>query len=216
MSAELHTPSPEEFRLISDSDLSGTRFSWRGDEYTLALLGSYQYLNAINVLSCIDILRSEGLSIPDDAVRNGLEQVRWHGRFEVLRRDPIVICDGAHNPDGIRCAADSIRLYFGDKKVALLIGVMADKEYSLYADMLGELAVQAFAVKPDNPRSLDSEKLAETLTGRGLPTTAFADLTEGAAAAYSYAAENNIPLIALGSLYMYRQFTAALDRISPI
>ena len=90
---------------------------------------------------------------------------------------------------------------------------MADKEYGLYADMLGELSVRAFAVKPDNPRSLDSEKLAETLTDRGLPTTAFADLSEGVAAAYSYAAENNIPLIALGSLYMYREFTEALGKI---
>ena len=61
--------------------------------------------------------------------------------------------------------------------------------------------------------ALDSSILAEALTKRGLPATAFADLTQGVAAARDYAAANGIPLIALGSLYMYREFTDALDRI---
>ena len=146
-------------------------------------------------------------------MHNGLAEVRWHGRFEVLKKEPLIIYDGAHNPDGIRCAADSIRRYFSDRKVVLLIGVMADKEYSLYADMLGELAECAFAVKPDNPRSLDSEKLAEALTAKGLNTTAYEVLSDGVKAAYNYAKEHDLPLIALGSLYMYREVTDALEKI---
>ena len=136
--------------------------------------------------------------------------MKWHGRFEVISREPLIIYDGAHNPDGIRCAADSIRRYFGDKKVVLLIGVMADKEYGLYADMLGELADRAFAVKPDNPRALDSSALAQALTQLGLQTLPYEDYAEGAKAACEYAKEHDMPLIALGSLYMYQQFTDAI------
>ena len=214
MDAELFLPDYSRFSWSEDCcTTDGADIVFEGEKLHIPLLGTYQFINAVNVLSCVEILRHQGLSIPPDAVKSGLAEVKWHGRFEVLCREPLIIYDGAHNPDGIRCAADSIRLYFEDKKVALLIGVMADKDYGLYGDMLGELAVRAFAVKPDNPRSLDSEKLAETLTERGLPTTAFADLSEGVAAAYSYAAENNIPLIALGSLYMYREFTEALGKI---
>jgi dihydrofolate synthase/folylpolyglutamate synthase len=152
------------------------------------------------------------MDIPAKAVREGLSAVKWHGRFEVLCEEPLIIYDGAHNPDGIRCAADSIRRYF-DKKVVMFIGVMADKEYGLYADMLGELADMVFTVKPDNPRSLDSSALAETFSSKGVRATACDDYSEGVKAAYDYAAEKRLPLIALGTLYMYRQFTETLEDI---
>ena len=193
--------------------IDGTYISFEGERLHIPLPGTYQTENAVNVLCCIGILRREGLDIPHESVREGLASVKWHGRFEILRREPLIIYDGAHNPDGIRCAADSIRRYFGGRKVALFIGVMADKEYGLYADMLGELAERAFAVKPANPRALDSKILAEALTERGLFTESFDDFSSGVKAACDYAAERKIPLIALGSLYMYRQFTEALGNI---
>ncbi len=211
MGSELYLPDYPDFSWTDEGfGVDGFEFTHKGVKLHIPLLGTYQAENAVNVLSCIGILRREGMDIPEKAVREGLENVGWHGRFEVVSREPLIIYDGAHNPDGIRCAADSIRRYFGGNKVALLIGVMADKEYGLYADMLGELAEKAFAVKPDNPRSLDSEKLAWALNERGLETVPFSDLAEGTAAAYEYAKKRGIPLIALGSLYMYRQFTEAL------
>ena len=212
--SELFLPDYSQFSWTDEScTTEGADIIYNGEKLHIPLLGTYQCENAVNVLSCIGILRKAGLDIPDSAVKEGLAAVNWHGRFEVLCREPLIIYDGAHNPDGIRCAADSIRRYFKDKKVALLIGVMADKEYGLYADMLGELAETAFAVTPDNSRSLDSTVLAEALTERGLPTKAFTDLTEGVWAAYDHARTRGIPLIALGSLYMYRQFTEALGKI---
>lgn len=212
--AELFLPDRSGLQWSEESfTLDGTDFVFKGESFHIPLLGTYQLENAVNVLSCVEILRGEGLKIPCEAVHKGLDEVRWHGRFEVLCREPVIIYDGAHNPDGIDCAAESIRRYFGGKRVALLIGVMVDKEYGLYADLLGESAEKAFAVKPDNPRSLDSFKLAEELNARGLPTIAFDELDAGAAAAYEYARERNIPLIALGSLYMYGQLRAALEKI---
>lgn len=212
--AELYLPDYSRFEWTEENcSINGADFVYDGESYHIPLLGTYQFENAVNVISCIEILRREGIKIPCEAVHNGLAEVRWHGRFEVLKKEPLIIYDGAHNPDGIRCAADSIRRYFSDRKVVLLIGVMADKEYSLYADMLGELAECAFAVKPDNPRSLDSEKLAEALTAKGLNTTAYEVLSDGVKAAYNYAKEHDLPLIALGSLYMYREVTDALEKI---
>jgi dihydrofolate synthase/folylpolyglutamate synthase len=209
--SELFLPDYSKFEW-SDScfDINGADFKYNGEKLHIPLLGTYQLENAVNVISCVEILRREGLMFSCEAVRKGLADVKWHGRFEVLSKEPLIIYDGAHNPDGIRCAADSIRRYFSDKKVALLIGVMADKEYGLYADMLGELAETAFAVKPANPRSLDSQKLADTLNAKGLRTEPFAVLADGVKAAYSYAKEHDVPLIVLGSLYMYREVTDAL------
>ena len=211
--AELFLPDYSQFSWTDEScTINGADITYKGEKLHIPLLGTYQCENAVNVLSCIEILRREGMDIPAKAVREGLAAVKWHGRFEVLCNEPLVIYDGAHNPDGIRCAADSIRRYF-HKKVVMLIGVMADKEYGLYADMLGELADTVFTVKPDNPRSLNSSALAETFRSKGVKAIACEDYSEGVRAAYGYAAERGLPLIALGTLYMYRQFTAALENI---
>ncbi|MBQ6182051.1 MAG: bifunctional folylpolyglutamate synthase/dihydrofolate synthase [Ruminococcus sp.] len=196
------------------SDLSGTSFSFTGfGSLKIPLIGEYQPYNAANVLTAVEILRNNGVDIPDNAIRAGLASVKWHGRFEVLRQEPLVIFDGSHNPDGIRSAAKTIAELFPDTKPALLIGVMADKEYQLYADILGSLIDCVFTVKPDNPRSLSSEILAETFTEKGISAKPFTVLTDGVSEALSYVKKKRIPLIALGSLYMYREFTAALDTL---
>lgn len=208
--------------LYDDSPLSdveysleGISFRWRGESFTVPLCGTYQRENIVNVMRCTELLREAGLPLDTDPVRRGLAETVWQGRFEVLRREPYVIYDGAHNPDGISRAAESIRTYF-EGRVVLLIGVMADKDYRLYADMLGELIDKAYTVTPDNPRSLDSAALAKVFTDKGIPAESFERLPDGVAAAYSRAKEKCLPLVALGSLYMYREFTEALSGVKYI
>lgn len=194
--------------------LSGTQFTYKGMKINLSMVGTYQLTNAVNVLNCIEILKNQGIDIPYRAVKDGLNNAKWHGRFEILRKNPLVIFDGSHNPDGISCTAESLKQYFGKKRVVLLIGVMADKEYNLYADILNEHIDCVFTVTPDNPRSLDCQTLAGTFSEKGIPACAFHELEYGVQSAYLYAKEKNLPLIALGSLYMYREFTDALNKIS--
>ncbi|MDE6781216.1 MAG: bifunctional folylpolyglutamate synthase/dihydrofolate synthase [Ruminococcus sp.] len=209
--SELFRKSPYEIK--ADFSLSGTEFIYKNMKINLPLLGTYQLNNALNVLECIEILRNQGIDIPDSAITDGLENAKWHGRFEVLRRNPLVIFDGSHNPDGITRTAESLEKYF-QSRVVMLTGVMADKEYNLYADILGKYIDCVFAVTPDNPRSLDCQTLAGTFSEKGIPACAFHQLADGVKYAYSYAKEKNLPLIALGSLYMYREFTEALNTIS--
>ncbi|MGB4093555.1 MAG: folylpolyglutamate synthase/dihydrofolate synthase family protein [Ruminococcus flavefaciens] len=205
------------FRFMDYSDVSGVRFSLDGMEfdykdklYKVPLLGVYQLNNALNVIFCSEILTKKGYNIDYGDIRRGLAKTEWHGRFEMLRRDPYVIFDGAHNPDGIRFASESIERYFGRKKVVMLIGVMADKDYRLYSEMLGNHAAKVFAVKPDNPRALDSASLAKVFSEKNISAESFDVLADGVKSAYEYAKSRNIPLIALGSLYMYREFNEVL------
>ncbi len=212
-SSKLYLPNKDDFRLISDNELTGTRFSYKGIETRLSLLGTYQFANTVNVLSCVGILNELGLDIPYKAVQEGLADVKWHGRFELMCKKPVIICDGAHNPDGITTAAESIQKYFSGRRVALLIGVMADKEYRLYPEILCPLIDRVFAVTPDNPRSLDSSFLAGVFSEYGVAAEAFPELDKGVRSAYEYSKRTETPLIALGSLYMYRQFTQALSKL---
>lgn len=199
--------------IISDASftIEGLDFKWNGNGVHIPLAGKYQLDNAVNVLCAVEILRNSGISIPDDAVLNGLKKVSWHGRFEILRHDPYVIFDGSHNPEGIKYAAESIREYFPETKLVMLIGVMADKDYTVYPEMFSGLIRKAFAVRPDNKRALAPEILAETMSNGGIPAESFDDINAGVKAAYDLAVKEKCPMIALGSLYMYREFTESLS-----
>lgn len=213
LSAELVCADLSRLHTVS-ADLSGvTLYDNAFGQLTISLLGSYQSQNTAIVLTAVEVMRRYGAFIPDSAVFSGLGKTRWHGRFELLRKDPCVIYDGAHNPDGIRSAADSIRRFFPNSKFVLLIGVMADKEYQLYADTLGPAIFRAFTVRPNNPRALDAASLADTLRLQGVDAVPCDDLSCGVTQAFLCAQNERLPLIALGSLYMYADFVNALDNM---
>ncbi len=167
------------------------------------LLGTYQPRNAAVVLRAVDILRDEGLSIPERAVREGLSAVSWRGRFELLASDPPIIFDGAHNAQGIAAAVDGVRHYFGGQKVYVMTGVLQDKDYHAIAHTLATVAGRAFVLTPDNPRALAGEEYAVLLKSLGVPSTAYPSVKAAYAAAVAAARADNIPLICLGSLYTY-------------
>lgn len=188
---------------VTDLSLDGTRFTY--PPYTdlrLSLLGTYQPDNAATVLTAVNLLRDAGLSVPETAVRQGLATVTWPGRFEILSRQPLVIFDGAHNAQGIAAAVDSIRCYFGDRKVYVLTGVLEDKDYRTIAGNLAGVTARAFVLTPDNPRALPGEVYASLLQGLGVPATAYAGVEDAYAAALT-AARDGTPLLCLGSLYTY-------------
>lgn len=191
---------------VLESDINGVIYSDKAfGKLKSRLIGSYQKYNLANVLTAVEILRKEGMNIPENAVKSGIEKAVWHGRFEVVSRNPLIIYDGAHNPDGIIQAAESISTYISGK-IALLVGVMADKEYGLYPEILGKFIDKAFAVIPDNPRSLDSDTLAAAFEEKGVDAVSCGTVENGLRQALEYAKSRNIPLIVLGSLYMYKEF----------
>ena len=198
---------------VTRADLSGTEFTC-GDKgpYTVSLLGAYQPQNAANVLEAVEILRENGVEISEEAVETGLASAEWHGRFELVSKEPCVIFDGSHNPDGVAYIAESLEKYFPGRKAVLLMGVMADKDYAKYPDMLGGVTEEIFTVCPDNPRALNERKLAECFAEKGIKATAYGDFGEGVAAALACAEQKGLPLVALGTLYMYAGFTEALRR----
>ena len=105
---------------IKAYDLSGTTFDYRGrEDIKITLLGSYQPRNAAIVLDAVDNLSSNGLHVSEEAVRGGLLKARWPARFEIIGNNPTVIFDGAHNPQGVRATATSIKDYYGDKRELL-------------------------------------------------------------------------------------------------
>lgn len=195
--------------------LDGTTFDFGGyRELHISLLGLYQPRNAASVVSAVGVIRSRGFDISDEALRRGLALTRWPARFERLGTDPIIIYDGSHNPEGIRAALDSIHALFPGRRVALLSGVLADKDHRDMVGMLCEVAERAFCVTPDSPRALSGADYAAEFSERGIAAMSYGSMDAALEAAYSYCLEEGVPLVALGSLYMYADFRAALARLA--
>lgn len=192
--------------FVADVTRSGITFSygeWRDLQIPFAAL--YQPANAAAVLTAVAGLRRAGLRLPEADVRRGLADVRWPGRFEFFSRDPDVIYDGSHNPEGIAATlATAERLYPG-KKFVLLSGVMQDKNYQDMAKMLAPHVFRVFTVRPDNPRALDAGAYADAFFACGVPATACRTVDAGMTAARAAAEEEAAPLFILGSLYLYRE-----------
>ncbi len=187
-----------------EMSLDGSRFDFgEHKDIEISLLGTYQPRNAVSVLTAVDILRERGIEIGEDAVKNGLRKATWPARFEVLSKDPLVIFDGAHNPQGISAAVESIKLYFRDNKVYLLTGVLRDKDYTAIAKDLSSVASRAFTLTPDNPRALTAEEYALVLENAGIPATPVDGIKEAFAKACAQAKQDGVPLVCLGSLYVY-------------
>ena len=191
---------------LTETSLSGTVFDYRCREgFEISLLGLYQPRNAATVLDAVDALRKRGYDISESAVRSGLKSARWHARFEIISRDPLVIFDGAHNPEGIEVAVSSIKHYFGDKKVCILTGVMKDKDYTYIASKLSEISESAVVITPDNPRALDAKVYSKVLAAKGVIAKPYSTVAEALGAGKSLARELDTALVCLGSLYMYKE-----------
>ena len=186
------------------SDIYGSKFDF-GDhtDIKISLAGLYQPKNAAAVLSAIDILRQDGLEISKEAVRTGLAAAKWPARFEVLSKEPLIIFDGAHNPEGITAAVESIKHYFGRERVYLLSGVLRDKDYEYIAAKVAEVASRAFTMTPDNPRALSAAEYAEVLGENGVRAIPYPDIRAAFSAAKAAARADGVPLVCLGSLYTY-------------
>lgn len=203
--------SPEFDKLChKDNTKDGISFEYDGVSYEVPLFGSYQYRNALMVITAAKLLNEKGLKISGKAIKEGLRLVKWRGRFEILCDSPLIIYDGGHNPQGVRAAVDSFAERYG--KAVVLIGVMADKDYSAEIEYLLEIAQHFVAVKPDNPRALEAHKLAEKINTLG-GCAVYAETVEEGMAKAAELADGRCPVFALGSLYMYGEIFEANKKL---
>ena len=169
-----------------------------------SLIGGYQPLNVSLVCEAVKVLRTRGLSIDDAALYTGIANAKWPARFELLSKNPLTVFDGGHNDEGVRAAIDTAKRVFGGKKVVLLTGVMADKSYSDMVKIIAPATEEVFTLKVDNPRALDAKSLAEVYKEAGIKATANDSIKASLAAAKKRAVELDLPLLILGSLYLYK------------
>lgn len=187
---------------VTGRDLAGTAFDFAPYRaLRLPLAGDYQCRNAAVAITALETMRRKGWRISEEALRQGLGQVQWPGRFQVLDAAPLFLLDGAHNPQGLAATVESLGRLLPGKKFVFLTGVMADKDTAVLPILLGPMAKAFFTVRPDNPRAMAAEELAALLSSTGAPATACSSVKAGISAARALAGRDGA-VCALGSLYL--------------
>jgi dihydrofolate synthase/folylpolyglutamate synthase len=132
--------------------------SYRG--LRIALPGKHQLRNASAAVLALDLLGNNGLKLRQKNVREGVANTVWPGRLQVLQRDPLFIVDGAHNPAGIIALKEALIELFSYESLILILGVMADKQFTDMIRTIVPLAGRTIVTKPKMDRALDEQLLA--------------------------------------------------------
>lgn len=128
-------------------------------ETNLSLLGEHQALNAgVAAALARQVGDTLGVAVDTDTLARGLRGAHWPGRFEILDRDPLVVLDGAHNPDGCARVAETLA-GFETADCHLVVGALTDKDHREMAAALDGVDT-VVACEPDHPRAESDDVLA--------------------------------------------------------
>lgn len=167
---------------------------------SMKMLGSYQFKNAAVAVETALILETQGFDL-SSYIESGLENAIWPGRMEVIKDDPLFIIDGAHNPGAVTELSHTIDLYFTNKRIAFIMGVLSDKDFNEEARIIASKATHIITVTPNNPRALDGRILRDTLSLYTEDVIVADSLEEAANSAIKMALDKKIDMIiAFGSL----------------
>lgn len=167
----------------------------------LSLLGKHQLLNCATVIYTIEELITQGIKINKNSILKALKEVKWKGRLEVMANNPLVVIDGAHNIDGIKRLAESVKVYFKYNKIILILGILADKQVYDMVKTMVNLADRIITVTPHSDRAQIAEELKNVIDEHDIPCEAIDNYEEAYEKALSYCHKDDLLLLS-GSLYM--------------
>ncbi len=175
----------------------------------LPLLGNHQLHNAAVVLAVAETLIENGWNISRQNIYDGIRDVSWPGRFDIVSRDPLFIIDGGHNPQCLEALVKNIQDYLSDRQIIALTGVLADKDYGdMYRPVMPYIQ-QFVCVTPPNPRRLPAQELAQHLQKAGATAIACEDIRSGVRKAIELCGDNGA-VLCFGSLYTIGDIRNAL------
>ena len=155
-------------RVLQES-LNGESFSYRSsdgrwyEKIEIPLLGRHQINNAALALETLNVIKNY-YCISDFQTEDGMRKTIWRGRIEILEREPMVICDGAHNPDGAKSLLSFLQNNFTNQRLIYIMGVLSDKDYEQMVQIVAPAADKIYTVAPDNPRALSSRELCNCIS----------------------------------------------------
>jgi dihydrofolate synthase/folylpolyglutamate synthase len=192
-------------------------FDYHGQKMTLRhlacpLLGHHQIINAGTALAAVELLAGMELRLTEESIRNGLQSARWEGRLEIVKREPLILLDGAHNPAGARVLGNFLAEMKQVRKgrLILVVGILADKNIEGILKEISPFADEAVLTRPDYSGAASLEDLRKGLRDYRMPVI----LQKSVPEAITYALDRLLLqdiLCITGSLYTVGAAKAFLD-----
>lgn len=149
---------------IEAEKITGTDIVYNGLHIHIPLIGAHQVGNCMTAVLAAEALRSRGLRrITGKTIVSGIAGARAPARLEAFPTRPLVLLDGGHNADGIRCLAQAVRQFLAGRRIIAVIGMMADKAHDAAAREIAPLCAEVITTTPSNPRALPAGQLAREM-----------------------------------------------------
>ena len=177
----------------------------------LPLLGTHQIENAATAYVALKI---GGIEISDEAIQKGFAEVKWHARFEVVRREPPVIFDSAHNEDSFVKLRQTLEEHFPGRMVTLIFGASEDKNIpGMFAVMKPKIK-RLIVTRADHPRALEPEKIVEQAEQAGLESEALSPVESAFWRALELSEKDGSIVLSAGSMFVTAEVMMAWHKIS--
>ncbi|MBA7496064.1 Folylpolyglutamate synthase [subsurface metagenome] len=186
-----------------DASRQSLRVKGRLDSYQLSLplLGQHQMENAATAVAALEVLAEKGFHISRDNITDGLARVNWPGRLQVLRRCPLLVVDGAHNPHSARTLKQSLEHYFGFDHAILIIGSSYDKDIAGIISELVPLFDKVIVTRSTHPRAMATAPIVAEFSRHGVAAQATEDISTALPLALTLAGEKDL-ICVTGSLFV--------------
>ena len=192
--------------LPGDDSRCRQTFTVRGrlSDYSLrtGLLGCHQRDNAAMAVGLIECLTEiTQLRVPSEAIHKGIAATVWPGRFQIVRSNPTVVLDVAHNPDSARVLTETVRSCFPGKQVLLLLGISQDKDLPGICRQLTRVSREVIITRAEHPRAADLDTPGIRDIFEGQPFMVSRNVREGLKMALSRAGDDDLIVVA-GSVFV--------------
>ncbi|WP_278600232.1 bifunctional folylpolyglutamate synthase/dihydrofolate synthase [Clostridium tertium] len=205
------------FLEIVNDDIPYQRVSvnFNNNKYTLdlALLGKHQIINLSLAIKALEELEKLNyIKVNINKLYKGVKNVKWKGRLEVLKKDPFIVIDGAHNIAGIEFLKSNIEEYFKYKNLYLILGILADKNVEEMVKIIAPVATEVYTVTANSIRAASANELKEVVLKYNNNCIAFDDYDKAIKLSLSKANKDDL-IVAAGSLYMIGEIRKQINNI---
>lgn len=199
--------------LGSDLDRQRLRVAGRLGNYelTIPLLGEHQLANAATAVAALEVLVERGFGISAENIITGLARAGWPGRLQVVSRRPLIVADGAHNPEAARRLRESLEQYFEFDRAILVTGASEDKDITGIVAQLAPLFQQVIATRSNHPRTMAPALIVSEFARHGVTTQVSEDVATALAQARALVGETDLICVA-GSLFVVAEALEQLNR----
>lgn len=207
--------------------LSGRDWTWHGswrrfsadgpwghwDDLAIDVPGPHQVENATTAMAALHVVNRSGIAIPEPAVRVGLAQAGWPGRFERrLVKGRTVVMDGAHTPAAAKALVETWQAEYGAQRATVVLGMGADKDARAFIAALAPIVATVIATRADSPRAADPLEIAKASLAIGLPVETTPTVADAVSRACAIGPDS---ILVTGSLFVAGEAREALGLASP-